>query len=126
MILKLLLQWLSGGWSTRWISSSTHGNITGVMYWIRETRLQESIWAQIRPCHQQRFNSDLPLGANVVFTPMLRSGGVITEPFSARGDDQCKKVECSLAVTVPLQGWKWQVCIRSSVTSPCTAPSLCL
>lgn len=69
---------------------------------MREPRVQESVWAQIHPCHQQRFNSDLPLGANVVFTPMLLSGGAITEP-SLRGDDQYKKVECSLAVTSQLQ-----------------------
>lgn len=61
----------------------------------------------------------------MVFTPMLLSGGVITESFSARGDDQYKKVECSLAVTVPLQGWKLQFCIGSSIISPCTALSLC-
>ena len=36
-----------------------------------------------------------------------------------------KKVECSLAVTVPLQGWKRHFCIGSSIISPCTALSLC-
>lgn len=61
----------------------------------------------------------------MVFTPMLLSGGVITELFSARGDDQYKKVECSLAVTVLLQGWKRQFYIGSSIISPSTALSLC-
>lgn len=28
-----------------------------------------------------------------------------------------KKVECSLALTLQMQGWKWQVCIGSSIIS---------
>lgn len=66
---------------------------------MKEHRVQGSIWAQICPCHGQRFNSDLPSGANVVFTPMLLSGCVITESFPAQVDDQYNKVGCSLAVT---------------------------
>lgn len=60
----------------------------------------------------------------MVFTPVLLSGGVITES-SVQGDDQYEKVECSLAGTVRLQGWKWHFCIGSSIISPCITLVLC-